>query len=353
LLDDDELNNQGTEENSGSASDGKGPAASDSEKSDEKPSVVPFKYTESGGEGADRTGIVQKGTEKVDSRVKARGAAKKDNDGKVDSRRIPVREVLEPRKQPSESAPTLLLISGSPRKHTSVSLIDLIESGAQDAGVRTQRFLLCEKRIDPCIGCNACTKTGSCVFAGKTTSDRKAFADDYLELIGLLDRTDGLAVVAPVYFSGPTAQLKALYDRFQPYWARKYVLGQPFPKRRPSQLFIVGTGGDPHGHEPIITISRSALQIAGFELDKINNFVGYLAPQDSPKPLTEEEMAEMSHHDIAVRKAAVEKQEEFRTRAVEAGRAFGRLLLMGALDTSAGSKDENETSGTSHADNPR
>lgn len=304
----------------------------------------------------DRRTIVQKGTEQADARVRARSqSTSATGSAAVDfASTSAVAEELsqaaassnpfasaatQMHAQPSSTSPMLLLINGSPRKHTCSSLIDLIEDGAREQGVRTQRFELYNKRINPCVGCNACARTGYCAYAGKSTR-KTGFIDDYLELVGLLERCDGLAVVAPVYFSGPTSQLKALYDRFQPYWARKYVLGQPFPQRRPSQLFVVGTGGDPHGFDPVVTISRSALQIAGFELEKINNFVGFMAPQDVPARPTREQADAMTPRELSQLVQRIERQESLRTRALEAGRAFGRILCGGGPTIRSQIKDD-------------
>ena len=283
---------------------------------------------------ARKSGLVQKGTEELAARVRARSCGEGACElGAVDERGLGdcasdsewLTVGLGERTPVPDDAPMLLLISGSPRRRTCVSLIEIIERGAREAGVRTQRFLLCEKHIDPCNGCGACNETGTCVLANRTTVDGR-FYDDYLELTGLLDRCDGLALVAPVYFSGPTAQLKALFDRFQPYWSRKYVLGRPFPSRRPAQLFVVGAGGDPHGFEPFVTISRSCLQIAGFELEKVGNFVGCKAPRDVPPRPTAEQAEQMNAKELALANAAVDQQEEFWMRALESGRMLGRML---------------------------
>ncbi len=305
------------------------------------------------GRDAERSGLVQKGTGELASRVRPRaegGATAARDAGAVAgdvaagaARRGFVPSVFahgsrERIPSVADDAPMLLLLSGSPRRKTCVALIDAIELGAREAGVRTQRFMLCEKHVDPCIGCGACSKTGNCALANRVTVDGR-FADDYLELTGLLDRCDGLALVAPVYFSGPTAQLKALFDRFQPYWSRKYVLGRPFPERRPAQLFVVGAGGDPHGYEPFVTISRSCLQIAGFELEKVGNFVGCRYPGDvQPRPAGEQAEG-MSAAELARANAAVDAQEEFWMRALESGRMLGRMLKKAAADAAEGAAD--------------
>jgi hypothetical protein len=73
-----------------------------------------------------------------------------------------------------------------------------------------------------------------------------------------------------VYFAGPPSQLKAALDRLQPhYW--KGTRRQP---KRPACLYVVGEGGDPHGFAPLVTICRSALAVAGFELVDVRSHIG-------------------------------------------------------------------------------
>jgi multimeric flavodoxin WrbA len=193
-------------------------------------------------------------------------------------------DTLTQQSSDTAKSPDILFISGSPRAYTCEALIDIIESGAKNAGALSRRFFLSNKRIEPCLGCNSCSKTGVCLLASKTDGDK--FIDDYLELKAALERADALAVVAPLYFAGPPAQLKALFDRLQPYWAKRYVLGVESQPKRPAQLFIVGGGDDfghdPHGYEPLVGIAKSALAVAGFNLEKVHNFVGFRTGEDKP-----------------------------------------------------------------------
>jgi multimeric flavodoxin WrbA len=223
------------------------------------------------------------------------------------------------------SKPDILFISGSPRNRTCVALIDLIEQGARHSGAKTQRFLLSRKHVNPCVGCGGCNETGNCVFAGKVSNGR--FVDDYLELKAVLERVDALAIVAPLYFAGPPAQLKALYDRMQPYWVRRYLLGQVASEKRPAQLFVVGGGGDAHGYAPLVGSTKSALAVAGFNLEKINNFVGFSAPGDVPAFPREEEQEAYSHAQLAQLRRMIAQQEGFVQRALDAGGAFARFVV--------------------------
>jgi multimeric flavodoxin WrbA len=224
-----------------------------------------------------------------------------------------------------DNKPDILFISGSPRDHTCVALIELIEQGARHAGAKTQRFLLSKKRIDPCIGCGGCDATGNCVFAGKARGGH--FTDDYLELKAVLERVDALAIVAPLYFAGPPAQLKALYDRMQPYWAQRYLLGHDASEKRPAQLFVVGGGGDAHGHAPLVGSTKSAMAVAGFNLEKVNNFIVFASPHDVPAFPREDEAEQYSHAQLAQLRRLVARQEGFVQRALDAGGAFARFVV--------------------------
>ena len=223
----------------------------------------------------------------------------------------------------SQQQVEILFICGSPRARTSETLLALLEQGVQDAGARSRKFLLSQKHIAPCIGCGSCEKTGECIL---TKENSKLYAhDDYIELTEALASADALAVVSPLFFSGPPAQLKALFDRMQPFWSRKYLLGQPQRPKRPAQLFMLGGGGDPHGHEPLVTIARGSLAVAGFTLEKVQNFVGFKYPSSVPSLPSDEEAAQMSFKELSrLRKASI-MQQDFVERAVTAGGALARF----------------------------
>ena len=238
------------------------------------------------------------------------------------------KEEAEPDSNPAvnpEIKPDILFISGSPRSRTSVALLDIIDHAARNAGAKTQRFLLSKKNILPCTGCEGCMETGICVLAKQTKNGK--FVDDYLELKAALDRVDAVAVISPLYFAGPPAQLKALYDRFQPYWVKHYVLGEELRPKRPAQLFMLGGNSDPHGHEPLAVISRSALSVAGFNLEKVNNFIGFLDPREVPVLPAEEDSEQYTAGQLAGIRKAIVRQKAFEQRARDAGGAFARSVL--------------------------
>ena len=234
-------------------------------------------------------------------------------------------EAMTTTNEPETKQPDILFISGSPRKRASVALVALLEQGARNAGARTQHFCLYEKHIDPCIGCNSCNKTGVCVLAGRTVDGKPT--DDYLELKEVIESVDAVGIVAPLYFAGPTSQFKALMDRFQPYYVQRYLLGQKPKPKRPAQLYVIGAGGDPHGYDPLVGTTRSAFNVAGFTLEKVHDFIGFLSPQDTAVLYSEIDKDAPATTELVRLRRLAARQEEFEERAISAGGAFARYVV--------------------------
>ena len=113
----------------------------------------------------------------------------------------------------------VLVILGSPRRQGNTET--LAKTVLETAG---ERFLENIEYINihglenlsGCIGCGGCEKDGMCVIK-----------DDMIDLYSKVDEADVLLLVTPVYFYGPSAQIKTFIDRFQARWSRKYILKQP------------------------------------------------------------------------------------------------------------------------------
>jgi multimeric flavodoxin WrbA len=150
-------------------------------------------------------------------------------------------------------APRLLAIAGSPRRRgNSDALLDACVAGAEAAGAKVDRLVVASAGIGFCTGCNECSKDGICVVR-----------DGMQAVYARIDAADAFVVATPVYFATVPSVLKALYDRCQPYWARRYVLKRPIERRRPAALLVVGGGGDPYGNSCAITPTRSVFAVLG------------------------------------------------------------------------------------------
>jgi multimeric flavodoxin WrbA len=151
---------------------------------------------------------------------------------------------------------TVLGIAGSPRRDgNSETLLDACLEGATSAGAGVFKLVVVDYGIEPCRGCNACSLTGECVIGDRMS-----------EVHTLLDSAAAVVVATPVFFATVPAVLKGLYDRCQPYWARRYELGLPAPQKRPGGLLVVRGGGDPYGHECAERTTRSVFAVLGLEM---------------------------------------------------------------------------------------
>jgi multimeric flavodoxin WrbA len=138
-------------------------------------------------------------------------------------------------------------------------MLDAALTAAADAGARTERVVASAAGIGPCRACHACSRDGRCIQE-----------DGMVAVYELLDAADAIVVATPVFFATVPATLKALLDRCQPYWARRYVLGEPAPEhKRPGALLLAAGGGDPYGHACAEPPVRSALAVVGFKIGDV------------------------------------------------------------------------------------
>ncbi|MCQ4573653.1 MAG: flavodoxin family protein [Candidatus Brocadiales bacterium] len=124
----------------------------------------------------------------------------------------------------------LLAIAGSPRRGgNSELLLDEVIRAAGDAGLKTEKLVVSELGISPCMSYGNCWETGDCVIEDKMQEVYRKLLD-----------ADYVVVASPLYFLGVSAQLKALIDRCQALWARRFILKKPLRSgdKRPKGLFI-------------------------------------------------------------------------------------------------------------------
>jgi multimeric flavodoxin WrbA len=108
----------------------------------------------------------------------------------------------------------VLGIMGSPRiKGNTDLLLDEALRGVRDGGAEVEKLVVDKLKIAPCREYYGCLRDGNCVIR-----------DDMDAVYPKLLEADGVIVASPMFFYGLSAQLKALIDRCQALWARRYVL---------------------------------------------------------------------------------------------------------------------------------
>ena len=124
-------------------------------------------------------------------------------------------------------------LQGSPQKNGNTSfLLSSFMKEADRIGACTKIIEIAEKNILPCKGCGYCEKNGSCFIKDDMSG----------EIYQLLWEADMVVIATPIFFYNATAQLKAVIDRSQALWSRKYRLKLSDPGRKTRKGFLLSVG---------------------------------------------------------------------------------------------------------------
>ena len=97
----------------------------------------------------------------------------------------------------------VLLINGSPHKDgCTFTALNEVAKTLEKNGIETEIFQIGTKPIAGCIACGKCFEQKKCVFDDKVN-----------EILARSDEFDGLVIGSPVYYAGPSGQLRAFLDR--------------------------------------------------------------------------------------------------------------------------------------------
>lgn len=131
----------------------------------------------------------------------------------------------------------ILLLNGSPRKKGNTeTLLQVIRQIAQEHGHSCEQIDCNKLKMRGCQSCGGCEKTGRCIVM-----------DDMQAVYEKIDLADRIVLASPIYFYSVSAQLKAVIDRFQAHWCRRYLLKQDAPRceeRKGYLLSVAATKGE-------------------------------------------------------------------------------------------------------------
>jgi multimeric flavodoxin WrbA len=150
----------------------------------------------------------------------------------------------------------VLGIVGSPRRNSNTEiLVDEVLSGAAEMGAQIGKVILDELNIQPCKACDRCRDSQSCVQE-----------DDMAPLLELMNQSQVWVLGTPIYWWGPTAQMKAFIDRW--YGARH----SRFQKRNVILTLPLGGGSERYA-QPTIDMFKSIMNYLN-----MNHFATIVAP---------------------------------------------------------------------------
>ncbi|MFC2059866.1 flavodoxin family protein [Chloroflexota bacterium] len=152
----------------------------------------------------------------------------------------------------------VLGITGSPRRRGNTDrLLAEFMRGAASKGAETKTIILNNLKVAPCQHCDACFKKGIC-----------KIKDDMQMIYQELEQADRIVLASPIHFMGVTAQTKAMIDRCQSLWARKYVLKiPPLGNERKRKGFFISVGGIkiPNLFEPTLVMIKTLFRLIDIE----------------------------------------------------------------------------------------
>lgn len=111
---------------------------------------------------------------------------------------------------------SIIALYGSPRRRGNTArLLQEAVAGARESGAEVEEYVLRDLKISPCLEIYACKKDGRC-----------AIKDDFAGLADKLLAAEAVILASPIFFYAVSAHVKALMDRCQSLWVKKYWIDQ-------------------------------------------------------------------------------------------------------------------------------
>jgi len=134
----------------------------------------------------------------------------------------------------------ILAFYGSPRRQgNSATLLRQAVAGARQAGADVEEIVLRDLKLSPCLEIYGCRKTGRC-----------AIQNDFQTIHDKIEASSGIMLASPIFFYTVSAHTKALMDRCQSFWVKKYWIDKvPFKVKRYRRKGLFIAVGATHGNK--------------------------------------------------------------------------------------------------------
>lgn len=123
----------------------------------------------------------------------------------------------------------ILAFMGSERRHRSTEKFLDIFLEEKFKNDEIKKIIIKDFDFSPCISCYACAKDKECILK-----------DDFTKIYPLIDNSDVVVFASPIYFNSLSARSKALVDRMQVYWSRKFIQNEIIEKNKEGIGLFVG-----------------------------------------------------------------------------------------------------------------
>ena len=121
---------------------------------------------------------------------------------------------------------------GSPRRGGNTeTLLDMFLKGCRHSGAACEKIALYEHTISPCRELYGCKKDGRCIIR-----------DDMDRILSHICDATIVIVASPIFFYNVSAPTKAMIDRCQALWVKKYKLRLPVSTIKDRKGVFIGVG---------------------------------------------------------------------------------------------------------------
>ncbi|MEW6229364.1 MAG: flavodoxin family protein [Bacillota bacterium] len=147
----------------------------------------------------------------------------------------------------------ILALIGSPRTQSNTgTLVAEVVRGARSAGATCETINVCKIAIAPCKACETCERTGKC-----------AQDDDMHAMYPKILDSDGFIIGSPVYWWGPSAQMKTFLDR----WYALIHRGGRSRFRGKKAVIVTAYGDDdPSTSDHLVGMFRRSFEYLGIDI---------------------------------------------------------------------------------------
>ena len=141
----------------------------------------------------------------------------------------------------------ILALIGSPRKQGNTDLlVDQILRGSKTRGHTSEKLYLYGYKISSCVDCRDCKK-GDFVCTVK---------DGMQEIYPKMEEADLIIFGTPLYFWGPSGQIKSLIDRIRPFVATSKLKGK-------QAIVVIPSADGPRLCGPLLEMFRLTFNYLG------------------------------------------------------------------------------------------
>lgn len=163
----------------------------------------------------------------------------------------------------------ILAIKASARRRgNSDTILEAAIEVFEEQGAEVQTIIPRQLTVSPCLSCNACFETGACIQH-----------DEMEELYPRFCEADHVVVASPVYFTSLPGHFKVFIDRFQCFWARKYVLDTAPEPKRTGMFLCVGAMDRERYYNCCLTTVKTWMHVLNIKCN-VNRFFPDLDEKD-------------------------------------------------------------------------